>query len=220
MIAKLLVVRAAKTHEKSPNLFRNSPNLKGSHTSLYINQNSHNFFFPDYTRLSVNSNMAPTDSSSLLSARYYYGNNGYYGHSNWYYYGRWIFAGVVIVAVIFIFFLWACINSRRRRKRGLKPMYGTGWMANNQQGYQNNPHGYSNGYQNAPPAYGAPQGQSYPMQNQYTGNTFNANDGYYGQHEGIQQPKDAHTTANGNTAATGDYAPPPGPPPPGNKPAY
>jgi hypothetical protein len=119
-----------------------------------------------------------------------------------------------------IFLPCSCINSRRRRKRGLKPMYGTGWMANNQQGYQNNPHGYSNGYQNAPPAYGAPQGQSYPMQNQYTGNTFNANDGYYGQHEGIQQPKDAHTTANGNNAATGDYAPPPGPPPPGNKPAY
>ncbi|KAK6193459.1 hypothetical protein LQW54_012455 [Pestalotiopsis sp. IQ-011] len=159
--------------------------------------------------------MVPTESTALLGKRYVNYDNGYNGyHSNWYYYGRWIFAAVVIVAVIFIFFLWACINSRRRRRRGMQPMYGTGWIANGHGQHQNNP----NGYANAPPAYGAPPGQSYPMQNQYTGNTFNQQEGYYGQHEGIAQPKDAHT-AN-NTAPAGDYAPPPGPPPPGNKPTY
>lgn len=53
-------------------------------------------------------NMVPTESTALLGKRYVYYGNGYNGyHSNWYYYGRWIFAAVVIVAVIFIFFLWA-----------------------------------------------------------------------------------------------------------------
>ncbi|KAI1397419.1 chitin synthesis regulation, resistance to congo red-domain-containing protein [Hypoxylon fuscum] len=130
-----------------------------------------------------------------------------YGHcySTWNWYGRWIFAAVVIAVVLIIFFLWACINSRRRRRQGLQPMYGTGWMAGNQgNAYYNNPQGYSN---NPPPAYGAPQGQSYPMQNQYTGTTFNPNDGYYGQHEGVvQPPKNAYNNKN-------DYAPPEGPPP-------
>ncbi|KAM0819455.1 hypothetical protein AB5N19_05271 [Seiridium cardinale] len=144
--------------------------------------------------------MAPTDPTNLLGKRYTcdrYGNCG----NNWYWYGRWIFAAVVIALIILIFFLWACVNSRRRRKRGMQPMYGTGWMASHNQ-HQNNP----NAYNSAPPAYGAPPGQSYPMQNQYTGNTFQPQDGYYGQREGVQQPKDAHTHNN-------DYAPPAGPPP-------
>ncbi|KAI6093852.1 chitin synthesis regulation, resistance to congo red-domain-containing protein [Hypoxylon rubiginosum] len=126
-------------------------------------------------------------------------------YSAWNWYGRWIFAGVVIFLVLVLFFLWACINSRRRRRNGLQPMYGTGWMANNQGG---NPH-YNNaqGYNNPPPAYGAPQGQSYPMQNQYTGTTFSRNDGYYGQ-EGVQAPKNVY-----NNHGKDDYAPPEGPPP-------
>jgi len=78
-------------------------------------------------------------------------------------------------------------------------MYGTGWMANGQYGHhqQNNP----NAYHPPPPAYGAQQGQAYPMENQNTGATFRTADGYYGagqQQEGVHK---------------GDYAPPPGPPP-------
>ncbi|OTA96920.1 hypothetical protein M434DRAFT_392358 [Hypoxylon sp. CO27-5] len=73
-------------------------------------------------------------------------------------------------------------------------------MAGNQ-GHPNNAY-----YGNAPPpAYG----QSYPMQNQYTGTTFSPNDGYYGQHEGlVQPPKNVYNNNNKN-----DYAPPEGPPP-------
>ncbi|KAI0136494.1 chitin synthesis regulation, resistance to congo red-domain-containing protein [Xylariales sp. AK1849] len=154
--------------------------------------------------------MAPTDFSSLLSKRYCSSYNSYGDCNNtsaWGYYGRWIFAGVVIIVVLAIFFLWACINSRRRRRGGMRPMYGTGWMASGPGQNQNNPQAYNQGYNNAPPAYGA-QGQSYPMQNQHTGNTFNQNDGYYagGQREGVQQPKNVY--GNGN-----DYAPPEGPPP-------
>ncbi|KAI1501707.1 chitin synthesis regulation, resistance to congo red-domain-containing protein [Biscogniauxia marginata] len=158
-------------------------------------------------------------NNPLLGTRAYYDDDyecpdGYYRSYNrcytaWNYYGRWIFAAVVIFLVILIFFLWACINSRRRRRQGVAPRYGTGWMApnsgNNQwpQGPQG-PHGY----QAPPPAYGAPQGQSYPMDPQYTGNTFQTTDGYYGQQSGVQQPKNVYS---GN--APNDYAPPEGPPP-------
>jgi len=126
---------------------------------------------------------------------------GYGGgcYSTWDYYGRWIFAAVAVFVFILILFIWACVNSRRRRKRGVQPMYGTGWMANGQYGHhqQNNP----NAYHPPPPAYGAQQGQAYPMENQNTGATFRTADGYYGagqQQEGVHK---------------GDYAPPPGPPP-------
>ncbi len=104
-------------------------------------------------------------------------------------------------------------------------MYGTGWMAPagkygqnghemnnyqtgyNQQGYdqQQYQQGWNQqaGYANPPPAYG----QQHP---QYTGTTFNPNDGYYGQQQGqqygVQQP--AHTYQR-----EGNFSPPPGPPP-------
>ncbi|KAI1382186.1 chitin synthesis regulation, resistance to congo red-domain-containing protein [Hypoxylon crocopeplum] len=152
--------------------------------------------------------------SQLTKRRYCYGddydryNNCY---SGWYWYGRWIFAAVIIVLVAIVFILWACVNSRRRRRQGLQPMYGTGWMAGKpgpNNGYYNNPQGYNN----PPPAYGAPPGQSYPMENQYTGNTFSPSDGYYGQREGVvQPPKNVYNNNNKNT--TDEYAPPTGPPP-------
>ncbi|KAI1143482.1 chitin synthesis regulation, resistance to congo red-domain-containing protein [Hypoxylon sp. FL0543] len=150
--------------------------------------------------------------SAQLGKRQRYCNNGYYDrygncYSAWNWYGRWIFAAVVIVLVLAIFFLWACINSRRRRRQGQQPMYGTGWMAGNQGPNNNAYYGNSSGYNNnnpPPPAYG----QSYPMQNQYTGTTFSPNDGYYGQHEGVVQPP-KNVYSNGKN----DYAPPEGPPP-------
>ncbi|KAI1416075.1 chitin synthesis regulation, resistance to congo red-domain-containing protein [Hypoxylon sp. FL1857] len=144
-----------------------------------------------------------------LDKRQRYCDNGYfdrYGncYSAWNWYGRWIFAAVVIVLVLAIFFLWACINSRRRRRQGQQPMYGTGWMAGNQGPTNNAYYGNPQGYNNPPPAYG----QSYPMQDQYTGTTFSRNDGYYGQHEGVQAPKNVY-----NSNSKTDYAPPEGPPP-------
>ncbi|KAI1808329.1 chitin synthesis regulation, resistance to congo red-domain-containing protein [Daldinia bambusicola] len=140
-------------------------------------------------------------------------DNEYYRYgrcySAWYWYGRWIFAAIIIVLIIAVLFIMVCVNSRRRKRRGLQPMYGTGWMAGNagpnNNAYYNNP---QPGYANPPPAYGAPPGQSFPMQNQYTGTTFSPNDGYYGQHEGIQAPKNVY-----NNNQKDDYAPPEGPPP-------
>ncbi|RYO82333.1 hypothetical protein DL766_008699 [Monosporascus sp. MC13-8B] len=97
-----------------------------------------------------------------------------------------------------------CINSRRRRKRGLRPMYGMGWMGGNPRNAQhNNAYAYNNN-RHPPPAYGAPQGPSYPMHSQHPAG------GYYGQQEGVQQPKNTYVPAGAN-----DYAPPPGPPPSG-----
>ncbi|KAL4725998.1 hypothetical protein ACLX1H_006674 [Fusarium chlamydosporum] len=169
--------------------------------------------------------MAPTDSP--ISARAWGCNYGYsYSYSrgcyrnNWSYWGRWVVVGVIIF--FFLLFFMCCLISRRRRSRGVKPVYGTGWMAakpwgkNNQAYNYGNQGGYNQGYNqggynqggyqpnnggyNAPPAYGQQQ------QPQYTGNTFNSNDGYYGQQSGVQPPQ-------GTYQRDGGYAPPPGPPP-------
>ncbi|KAI3329307.1 chitin synthesis regulation, resistance to congo red-domain-containing protein [Xylariaceae sp. AK1471] len=149
--------------------------------------------------------MAPVldQVTGLLNKRYNCPSGYYYSNYNgcvyggpWYWYGRWIFAAVVIALFFLIFFLWACVNSRRRRRQGARPLYGTGWMAaNNGQNY-NNPQGYNQ----PPPAYGAPA-QSYPMDNRYQ----TTDGGHYGhQASGVEPPKNVYT---------GDYAPPAGPPP-------
>ncbi|GKT83278.1 hypothetical protein Ct61P_01128 [Colletotrichum tofieldiae] len=117
-----------------------------------------------------------------------------------------------------------CMNARRRKRRGVQPFYGTGWMGGNnkhnqhqqatyaynqqyngqQQGYAGYPQqGADGSYPAPPPAYG--QAQQNP---QYTGTTFNPNDGYYGGHnEGIQlqQPQSSYQRDV--------YSPPAGPPP-------
>ncbi|KAI0879328.1 chitin synthesis regulation, resistance to congo red-domain-containing protein [Hypoxylon argillaceum] len=113
--------------------------------------------------------------------------------STWYWYGRWIFAAIIIVLFFLIFFLWACLGSRRRRRQGQTPMYGTGWMTSNGQYYNNPPQAYNP----PPPAYGA---QSYPMDNRYQ-----TTNGPYGQQtSGVEPPKNVYS---------GEYAPPSGPPP-------
>ena len=68
--------------------------------------------------------------------------------------------------------------------------YNQGW---NQQGY-------NQGAYQSPPAYG--------QQPQYTGTTFNPNDGYYGNQQYPQQPPNTYQRDVG-----GDFSPPPGPPP-------
>jgi len=95
----------------------------------------------------------------------------------------------------------------------LSPMYGTGWMGgkyNNgpppPQNYGNQNYGDPN-YQQPPPQYG--QQNVYP---QYTGNTFNSNEGYYGQRNNdvpLQQPANTYNPNRG----TDNYEPPAGPPP-------
>lgn len=128
----------------------------------------------------------------------YYPRNGQCVYGNgWYWYGRWIFAAVVIGLFLLSFFLWACVKSRRRRRQGHAPMYGTGWMAPGTQYYHNPPQAYNQ----PPPAYGAPA-QSYPMDNRYQ-----TTDGHYGQQSsGVEPPKNVY-------GGGGDYAPPAGSPP-------
>ncbi|KAM0253590.1 hypothetical protein ACHAQJ_007218 [Trichoderma viride] len=147
--------------------------------------------------------------------------------SGWHFWGRWVFAGIAIFLALLLLFSCLCIT-RRNRKRGVQPMYGTGWISGvtqnhsngnnkynaahtahemnnyNQGGYnqQQPPYneGYGGGY-TSPPPYGQP-----PVGNQATGTTFNPNDGYMtGQHYGVQQPQSAYQP--------GGYAPPAGPPP-------
>ncbi|KFX86540.1 hypothetical protein V490_09037, partial [Pseudogymnoascus sp. VKM F-3557] len=107
-----------------------------------------------------------------------------------------------------------CINSRRRRRRGLAPRYGTGWLAGkntgNQQHYQNNDYyqrqqsGYNYGGGGAAPA--PPYS---PPQQQYGGGNADY-DG--GQQSGIelQQPQNSYNPQRGREQI---YEPPSGPPP-------
>ncbi|KAF6817688.1 hypothetical protein CMUS01_04656 [Colletotrichum musicola] len=156
------------------------------------------------------------------SCREYY-NGRCVERSSWYYWGRWVLAAVVVGIAVLILVVLGCMSSRRRRKRGMNPYYGTGWLSNNQkyhpqqgtyaynQQYNGQQAGYAGygqqgGYQNPPPAYGQ-------QQPQYTGTTFNPNDGYYGGHNGghnegiqLQQPQNAYQR-------DGTYSPPAGPPP-------
>lgn len=104
-----------------------------------------------------------------------------------------------------------CINSRRRRKRGVAPRYGMGWMApESKYGQQNN---NPNVYQPPPPQYGAP---AYGNQPQYGNQQYagNVNDGYYGQghNEGVAPPPSAYYPQQ-QRGGDNVYAPPAGPPP-------
>lgn len=134
-------------------------------------------------------------------AGYYYSRGRCYQRTGWYYWGRWVVAGIIIALTIFLCAIIACVNSRRRRKQGLRPMYGTGWMAP--------PGKYGGAPPNQPwaPGYGspAPPPPPYGQQPQYGASPYGPppQNGYFGQTEGVQQPPNAYQ----------GYAPPPGPPP-------
>jgi len=118
--------------------------------------------------------------------------------SSFYIWGRWVLLGAIIFVVLVLLLSCTCL-ARRRRSRGVQPMYGTGWLAGGNkyntaypQQYQQYPMnnyggGYGGGgYANPPPAYG----QQREQQQQYTGSTFNPNDGYYGNNynSGVTNP--------------------------------
>ena len=106
-------------------------------------------------------------------------------------------------------------------------MYGTRWMApqtgklgvqpqyempSQHQWTGQQTHGGQTGWTNPPPAYGGNQ----PLNQEYTGATFNPNAGYYGQQK-PQSPEHVHQQ-NGfggyqHPQNDGVYAPPAGPPP-------
>lgn len=141
-------------------------------------------------------------------------DNRCYRYSTWSWWGRWVFAGLAVLFILIIFSL-LFRNSRRRRRAGQQPMYGTGWMAP------------APPYGGAPPPQYTPQDQNNNVYPPPAGHKYNQNDGYYGnqqqpeygtpygsqygnQQEGIQLQQPQQTYHRGTDA---DYAPPPGPPP-------
>jgi len=159
------------------------------------------------------SDMAPTINSAELAKRYYYGYYDY--NSPWYIWGRWVLAAAVVIFFIILFYACSHFNARRRRRAGLPPRYGTGWALGKTPYGHNGPQ-YNGGYQGQQTYGTQPYAPPYnpPVENQYTGNTFDQNQGYYGgQQTGIelQSPAPAYTQGS-------SYAPPQGPPP--NKARY
>ncbi|KAJ0121636.1 Protein RCR2 [Diaporthe amygdali] len=152
--------------------------------------------------------------------------NGRCYQSNWSYWGRWVLAAIVIVFFLVLFLTWSCISNRRRRRAGMNPRYGTGWMMPGQQYGNGQQPQYGNGWfgqnkynNNQQPQYQQPPPPQYtpangPVPNQYTGQTFNSNEGYYGQHNNnndipLQQPGSSYYPRGGDNV----YEPPTGPPP-------
>lgn len=170
--------------------------------------------------------MAPTSMQDMLMdevlnriGKRYVCSYGYdvYGdcYSRWNTWGRWVALAVVVVAFILLAFLFSRYNSRRRRRRGMAPMYGTGWMGGNWghkppfgQQYGNNG-GY---YPNQPYNGGAAPPYEPPVPNQATGTTFNSNDGYYGHNNAyeLQPPQSSYQPQRGGDPV---YDAPQGPPP-------
>jgi len=167
--------------------------------------------------------MAPAINLDFLTKRQFYGggecnyyDNDCYYESNWSRWGRWVLLGCIIVVFVILAFLMSCINARRRRRQGLPPRYGTGFLAGKTPVGHNAPQ-YNGYYQGQGPsgAYngaGAAPPYSPPVNNQTTGNTFNSNDGYYGQQSGIelQQPQNSYAPQRGGDPV---YNAPQGPPP-------
>lgn len=138
----------------------------------------------------------------------YYSRGGCYRNSGWYYWGRWVLAGVVIFLTILVIFAICCVRSRRQRKHGRRPMYGTGWMAPGKFAGQH-PQQQQWGGGGAPPAPPPPPYGGYgqqPQQGGYNnaGSPYGQQREYYSQADGVQQPQNTYQPV---------YSPPTGPPP-------
>lgn len=152
--------------------------------------------------------VAALQARAFCPSGYYYSDGFCYRNSNWYGWGRWVLVGIII----FIFLLFLLLMSRRvrrQRRTGAAPAYGTSWMGWGQQSQYNNPQNYA-----APPPQYSQQPQTEP---QYTGATYNSNQGYYGQNTGtynndvpLQQPSNTYYPPR---EANNDYMAPEGPPP-------
>jgi len=158
----------------------------------------------------VNTQPRRTMNPKLIT-RQYYGNNVCYdnngneyrcNNSGWYNWGRWVALGIIVLGAFLVFFLFSFWSSRRRRRLGRQPLYGTGWSQ-----FGHGPAQYNPNYQQTqqsfqpPPAYNQGQNQ---------GGYYGGNQGYFGgrQTEVEMQPPQ-------NTYAGGEnvYQPPPTAPP-------
>lgn len=139
----------------------------------------------------------------------YYSRGGCYRNSSWYYWGRWVLAGVVILLTILVIFAICCVRSRRQRKHGRRPMYGTGWMAPGKFAGQHPQQQQQWGGGGAPPAPPPPPYGGYGQQHQQAGynnaaSPYGQQREYYSQADGVQQPQSTYQPV---------YSPPAGPPP-------
>jgi len=98
--------------------------------------------------------------------------------SGWNRWGRWVALGVIIVVAVLFAFLASCLHARYRRRNNQRPYYGTGWLAK-PPAYDNSGYNPQTGYYGGGPA--APPYTAGPVPRQETGNTFDSNQGYYGQ---------------------------------------
>ncbi|KIW62897.1 hypothetical protein, variant [Phialophora macrospora] len=126
-------------------------------------------------------------------------------NSAWYDWGRWVALGIIVLGAFLVFFLFSFWSSRRRRRLGRQPMYGTGWAGRTPWGHaapQYNPN-----YQQTQPANQPPP--AYNQQN--AGGYYGANQGYFGgrqtDHE-MQPPQNTYAGAGSPV-----YSAPEGPPP-------
>jgi len=135
-----------------------------------------------------------------------YGNNCRTAWNNW---GRWVALFAIIFTTFILFFVCALISARRRRRRGLVPIWGTAWVPgpnpplthhkHNQ--WQYDPHASTHQPidPNPPPVYTPPTG------------------GYYvpppGSPPGQYEMQSPYFSQQQNTGNREQYNPPPGPPP-------
>ncbi|KAM7209040.1 protein RCR2 [Naviculisporaceae sp. PSN 640] len=179
--------------------------------------------------------MAPTvahEFPGVLKRRYcdYVDRWGNCHYSSWGGWGRWVLAGSIVLLFFLVMLMLARKNSRARRARGQRPLYGTGFLAGPAPPYTPYPQGGSTNIAGGPPGPPGPPPPQY-VYPENTGHKFNSNDGYYGsqgnssnnnngnysasspyggQQSGIELQQPANTYQRG---AVDDYAPPEGPPP-------
>lgn len=162
----------------------------------------------------------------ILPRQRYPCSRGYYedaygncvrSRGGWYNWGRWIVLAVIVLAAFFIFFAFACVTARRRRRQGMIPYRGTGWAGGR------TPAGHAPAqYTGAQPYYGgdnqynnqpaAQPAYSPPPNGNYYGNQ-GANQTYFGgQQSGVelQSPNNTYQPPRGGDQV---YSPPSGPPP-------
>jgi hypothetical protein len=145
---------------------------------------------------------------------YRYSGDVYCYYSPWDTWGRWVvLAG--IIGLFLLFFLISCLSARRRRKAGLNPYRGTGWLA----GKPPPGHGpavWTGGQQGAyqqPASNPAPPYSQQPNDSYQTTGHTGSNTGYYAPQNGgfeLQSPPNTYQPQQGGEPV---YAPPPGPPP-------
>ncbi|EHY59907.1 uncharacterized protein HMPREF1120_07885 [Exophiala dermatitidis NIH/UT8656] len=122
--------------------------------------------------------------------------------STWSSWGRWLALALIIFGAFLLFFLFACITARRRRRMGARPLYGTGWAGRTP--WNRPAANYNPNYQNQPP----PPPQYNQTQNY--GGYYGQNQGYFG---GRQTDVEMQPPPNTYQGGENVYQPPPGPPP-------